>query len=393
MFFAKSGAKVAGVDIKKETVEAVNSGVVPFVEPGFEGLLEEVITQGSFEAFLTPRESDNYIIAVPTPFYDDHSIDLSYIYGAADSIAPMLKSGDLIILESTSSPGTTGHLENYIRSLRPDLCDDQGRCEVGIVHAPERVIPGEIMVEMVGNDRIIGGTTPQASKKGAELYKSFCEGEIFETDATTAEMVKLAENSFRDVNIAFANELSIICDELGVNVLELIRLANYHPRVNILSPGPGVGGHCIAVDPWFIVSSAGDRAKLIETARNVNDSKPQFVVDKVLEALDEQDEDSVAILGLTYKANVDDFRESPSIEIVERLSESGEVRRIDVVEPNTQELPSCLEQCKGVSLVPLPEAIQNNEVVVLLVDHAEFTSVAPETIRNKTILDFKGVWG
>lgn len=391
-FFANTGAEVVGVDIKKETVDAVNAGKVPFVEPGFEDLLKEVVSAGHFKACASPHESEYYIIAVPTPFYEDHSIDTSYIYGAADSISSLLKRGDLIVLESTSSPGTTERLEQYVQAIRPDLFDDEGQYEVGFVHAPERVIPGEIMVEMSSNDRIIGGTTTWASRRASELYRLFCKGEVVETDATTAELAKLAENSFRDVNIAFANELSIICDDLGVNVWELIRLANHHPRVNILSPGPGVGGHCIAVDPWFIVSSVGEKAKLIETARNVNDSKPRFVVDKVLEALSEAGDSRIAVLGLTFKANVDDFRESPAVEVVEMLSESEAVDRIDVVEPNVVELPSSLRKKESVELVSLFEALEANKILVLLVEHDEFYAIPREYIETRSVLDFKGVW-
>lgn len=391
-FFANAGAKVVGVDIKKETVDVINSGKVPFVEPGFEDLLKEVVSAGHLQACATPRESENYIIAVPTPFYEDHSIDTSYIYGAADSISSLLKRGDLIVLESTSSPGTTEQLEQYVQELRPDLFDEDGQYGVGFVHAPERVIPGEIMAEMATNDRIIGGTTTWASRKASELYSLFCEGEVVETDATTAELTKLAENSFRDVNIAFANELSMISDDLGVNIWELIRLANHHPRVNILSPGPGVGGHCIAVDPWFIVSSAGKKAKLIETARNVNDSKPQFVVDKVLEVLSEAGGSQIAILGLTFKANVDDFRESPAVKVVEMLSESGAVNHIDVVEPNAVELPPSLRKRESIELVPLSEALEANQTIVLLVEHEEFYAIPRDYIEMRSVLDFKGVW-
>lgn len=392
-FLANAGAEVIGVDIKKETVAAVNSGRVPFAEPGFDALLSGVVSSGRLRASLVPEPSSFYVIAVPTPFFEDHTIDMRHIYSAADSIASLLKPSDVVILESTSSPGTTERLEQRIRTLRPDLYSPKGKYTVGFAHAPERVIPGKIMEEMVSNDRIIGGTSPQAGQRAAELYKLFCHGEVMETNAVTAEMVKLAENSFRDVNIAFANELSLICEDLGIDVWELIRLANRHPRVSILAPGPGVGGHCIAVDPWFIVSSAGKKAQVIEAARNVNDGKPQFVVDKILKALAAEEVESAAVLGLTFKADVDDFRESPSVKIVEALAKMPDIKRLDVVEPNANVLPEQLRNYDSVRLVSLENAVSTNAVVVLLVDHKQFKVLPRDTLAGKRVLDFKGVWG
>ena len=288
-----AGLNVVGVDVLSEKVDAINRGELTISEPGLEEELAEAISSGRFRATVDMPEADVYVIAVPTPFTDRHDIDMSFIYTAAESIAPKLKGGELIILESTSPPRTTERLAQRILDLRSDLRlhQDGGEtdgAELYFAHCPERILPGQALRELRSNDRIIGGMSQAATKRAKEIYGTFCTGALLETDSTTAELAKLTENSFRDVNIAFANELSMICDELGISVWELIELANHHPRVNILQPGPGVGGHCIAVDPWFIVSTAPDTAKLVRTAREVNDSKPEWVYQKISQAIESQ---------------------------------------------------------------------------------------------------------
>jgi UDP-N-acetyl-D-mannosaminuronic acid dehydrogenase len=336
---ASKGIDVVGVDVRQSTVDAVNRGEVPFVEPDLGTYLAGAVTQGNLTASTKTPAADAYIVAVPTPFKDDHAADLSYIEAAADAIAPQLVGGELLILESTSPPGATQHMADRILALRPDLQHKDEDGGLFFAHCPERVLPGRVMIELVTNDRIVGGVTPRAAERAKSLYETFCQGEILLTDAKTAEMAKLVENSFRDVNIAFANELSIIADKVGVNVWELIELANHHPRVNILQPGPGVGGHCIAVDPWFIVDAAPEEARLIRTAREVNDAKPHVVVEKVRRAASECGADAIAAFGLAFKADIDDLRESPARFIVETLAEGmPETTRI-VVEPHVGELP------------------------------------------------------
>ncbi|MDR0762404.1 MAG: UDP-N-acetyl-D-mannosamine dehydrogenase, partial [Campylobacteraceae bacterium] len=326
--FAAGGIKVIGVDVNQYAVDTINQGKIHIVEPELDKLVSNVVASGYLKAVTKPKTADAFIIAVPTPFKDKHEPDLSYIESAAEAIAPVLKKGDLVILESTSPVGATEQMAERLSSKRSDLTFPQTHGEdsdIRVAHCPERVLPGRILKELVENDRIIGGMTPKCSNAAVKLYKSFVKGECIITDAKTAEMCKLTENSFRDVNIAFANELSIICDKLGINVWELISLANRHPRVNILQPGCGVGGHCIAVDPWFIVSKTPKEAKLIRTAREVNSHKPEWVVDKVDEAISRflkenpqknKNNITVACFGLAFKPDIDDLRESPAVEIV-----------------------------------------------------------------------------
>src|SRR6185369_5959995 len=353
---ATKGHQVLGVDINEATVTTINSGNIHIVEPDLDILVRSAVHSGNFLASLAPEESDVFILAVPTPFkaVDDNpkAPDISYVEAATRAIAPYLESGNLIILESTSPVGTTELISRRIAELRPDLAGSEispkNSTLIYIAHCPERVLPGHIIRELVDNDRIIGGINRESAEKAKSLYKSFCNGNIFLTDSKTAEMAKLVENSYRDVNIAFANELSMICDKLEINVWELIELANKHPRVNILQPGPGVGGHCIAVDPWFIVAAALDQAHLIRTARQVNDSKPHWVIDKVKQAvgvwrqqnskLRTQDSELPVIgcLGLAFKANIDDLRESPALEITRALIASG-IGRVMACEPNVNE--------------------------------------------------------
>ena len=308
-------------------------------------------------------------------------------------MAPHLRPGALVVLESTSPPGTTEAMAKHIVELRPDLSlDEDAENAIFVAHCPERVLPGRIMEEMESNDRVIGGLTPRGTQMAADLYGTFCTAELLQTNATTAEMAKLTENSFRDVNIAFANELSLISDRLGIDVWELIDLANHHPRVNILQPGPGVGGHCIAVDPWFIVSSVPEEARIIKMARDINDGKPQWVIDQVTKAIEDKKAPVVAALGIAFKNDIDDLRESPSLNIVKRLGEEHPKLDIRVVEPNVEELPPSLSSVPNLRKQDLAEALTDAEVVLLLVNHKEFIALDRSELTGKTVIDTKGIW-
>ncbi|MCI6411263.1 MULTISPECIES: UDP-N-acetyl-D-mannosamine dehydrogenase [Schaalia] len=394
--FARAGWSVRGVDVSTAVVETINEGRLPFAEEGLESALREVIDSGDFRAASAPEGAEVFIIAVPTPFGPDHEVDTRFILSAAASIAPVLEGGELIVLESTAPPGTTEVMAKAILEARPDLASGPDAADRGLLfaHAPERVLPGRIMVELVKNDRIVGGLTVEAGRRAREVYESFCEGTVSVTDAATAELVKLTENSFRDVNIAFANELSLICEDLGLDVWEVISLANRHPRVSILQPGPGVGGHCIAVDPWFIVSSDPERARLIRTAREVNDSKPFAVVNRVEDLIDVLgvSEATVGVLGLAFKPDIDDLRESPSVTIAQLLSDSDKVARVLAVEPNISNLPDALSGRSNVSLVDFDSARDGADVLVLLVDHKEFRAIAAESLNGIPVVDTKGLW-
>ena len=386
---ADHGVKTIGMDISERNVAAINKGEVPFVEPGLREVLERAVNSGMLSATTETPTADAYIVAVPTPFTDTHSADLSYIESAADGIAAKLSGGELIILESTSPPGATEHMAARILAARPDLSAN----DLLVAHCPERVLPGKIMDEMITNDRIIGGLTREAAEAARDLYSAFCKGEFLLTDARTAEMAKLTENSFRDVNIAFANELSIISHKLGIDVWELIELANHHPRVNILQPGPGVGGHCIAVDPWFIVDAAPEQANLIRTARQTNDAKPEWVLGRIEQALEAAgDSATVALLGLAFKANIDDLRESPALQIAQRLAERASSAEILAVEPHVEELPASLQGLSNVTLTALDEALERADVIVLLVDHDVFKQVPASQRSSATVIDTRGTW-
>lgn len=389
VILADHGVRTIGMDVSPRTVEAINQGKVPFVEPGLREVLERTVSSGTLTAQLAVPSADAYIVAVPTPFTEGHSADLSYIEAAAQSIAPHLRGGELIILESTSPPGATEHMQSVILSERRDFETH----DILVAHCPERVLPGRIMDEMITNDRIIGGVTPEAAVAARDLYRSFCKGELLVTDAKTAEMAKLTENSFRDVNIAFANELSLICHEIGVDVWELIELANHHPRVSILQPGPGVGGHCIAVDPWFIVEAAPQHSDLIRTARETNDAKPEWVLGRIEQALAHHgDTATIALLGLAFKANIDDLRESPSLRIAETLAERATAARLMVVEPHVEALPSGLDGFDNVELAHVEDGIASADIVVVLVDHDVFKKFPIAGLENKTVIDTRGVW-
>lgn len=392
-FIASKGVKVVGIDVNERFVKLINEGKVPFFEPGFEELLAKVVEEGNLVAQAEQVEADAYIVCVPTPFQDNHKVDTKYIRAASEALAPHLRPGALVVLESTSPPGTTEDMAKHLIELRPDLSlNDEDDNAIFVAHCPERVLPGQIMEEMENNDRVIGGLTPKGTELARDLYATFCTAELLMTNATTAEMAKLTENSFRDVNIAFANELSLICDRLGIDVWELIELANHHPRVNILQPGPGVGGHCIAVDPWFIVSAAPEEAKLIKLAREVNDGKPEWVIEQVVTALEGKEKPVVAALGIAFKNDIDDLRESPSLEIVKRLGVDNPELDIRVVEPNVDELPAVLSNISNLTKQDTKEAIAAADVVLLLVNHKEFVNLDQSALTGKTVIDTKGIW-
>jgi UDP-N-acetyl-D-mannosaminuronic acid dehydrogenase len=392
--------RVIGVDVCPDVVNTINRGDIHIVEPELDILVQAAVGSGHLQAVTVPEPADVFLIAVPTPLTSDHRPDLSYIESAAKSIAPVLVKGNLVILESTSPVGTTEKLAGWLADARPDLSFPQqlgGTSDIRVAYCPERVLPGRIVHEIVANDRVIGGMTPGCSRAAIEFYKLFVQGECIATDVRTAEMCKLAENSFRDTNIAFANELSMICDLQGINVWELIKLANRHPRVNILSPGCGVGGHCIAVDPWFIVDSAPDDAKLIRAAREVNDAKSDWVIRKVEQAIGElttsgMDDQVVhiACLGITFKPDIDDLRESPALRITQTLAERYPAH-LTVVEPNLQILPDSLRNLQ-VPLTTLSEAFLDAHILVLLVDHADFRNARPDLDRGQKLIDTRGIW-
>ncbi|PAT06361.1 UDP-N-acetyl-D-mannosamine dehydrogenase [Corynebacterium hadale] len=393
-FIASKGIKVTGVDVNPAFVETINKGEVPFVEPGFDEMLKDVVNRGLLTARFDQIEADAYIVCVPTPFKgENHEVDTKFINSAVDAMAPHLRPGALVVLESTSPPGTTRAMADYILEKRPDLAvgDDEENA-IFVAHCPERVLPGQIMEEMENNDRVVGGLTPRATELARDLYSTFCTAELLTTDATTAEMAKLTENSFRDVNIAFANELSLICDRLGIDVWELIELANHHPRVNILQPGPGVGGHCIAVDPWFIVSATPEEAKIVKMARDVNDGKPQWVINKVVDAMEGLESPVVAALGIAFKNDIDDLRESPSLNIVRQLAEENPKADIRVVEPNVDELPKSLAELSNIQKQDLDDAVEAADIVLLLVNHKEILAFDTSKLGSKTVIDTKGVW-
>ncbi|GAA1930587.1 UDP-N-acetyl-D-mannosamine dehydrogenase [Nocardioides marmoribigeumensis] len=390
---AAQGIKVTGVDINADTVAAINEGRVPIVEPDLDVAVAGAVARGNLSATTQMPEASAYLIAVPTPFKDGKKPDLDYVEAASRAIAPMLRGGEVVILESTSPPGTTERVSRWIAEQRTDLKlphDAPHAPDVHVAHCPERVLPGRIMVEIVTNDRLVGGLTPDCAARAAEVYHLFCKGEVVLTDAPTAEMAKLVENSFRDVNIAFANELATVCESMNLDVWEVIKLANKHPRVNVLSPGPGVGGHCIAVDPWFIVDAAPEHTRLIRSAREINDARPAAVVTRIAGAAPQGS--TVACLGLAFKANVDDLRESPAMDVVAGLAEARPDLRILAAEPHVESLPRDLLPHDSVILTAATDAIHRSQTVALLVDHQVFKRLDSESLEGKTVIDTRGLW-
>lgn len=395
---ASRATSVIGVDVNEEVVRKINRGEIHIVEPDLDAMTARVVQNKWLRASTTAEAADAFVIAVPTPFHDGKA-DLAYVDAAAASVAPVLKAGNLVVLESTSPPGTTEAMTAQLAALRPDIrfpSTAGGACDVHVAYCPERVLPGRVLVELVENDRVIGGITAECSARAEALYRIFCTGSLLKTGVRTAEMCKLTENSFRDVGIAFANELSVICEKLGINVWELIRLANHHPRVNILQPGPGVGGHCIAVDPWFIVEAAPAESRLIRTAREVNDGKPAYVLAKIKAAIDGARaagaKPKVALLGLAFKPDVDDFRESPALQIAEAVAAWNNCEVL-VSEPHAEALPGELAGHKHVSLVgDTGTLIRDAHIVVMLVNHRPYNSIPRADLEGKAIIDTRGVW-
>ena len=394
--FAENGIEVVGVDVNARAVESINQGRPHFGEPNLDALVRRVVEGGKLRATLTMEPADAFIIAVPTPLRghgETAQPDIAFVEAAARSVAPLLVAGNLVVLESTSPVGTTEHMAAIMAELRPDLSFPQQKGEMAqiqVAHCPERVLPGRILEEVVNNARVIGGMTRKCSQRALSLYRIVVRGECRVTNARTAELSKLTENAYRDVNIAFANELSFICDKLKVNVWELIKLANLHPRVNILQPGPGVGGHCIAVDPWFIVATNPDEAKLIRMARLINDSKPGHVCERVRDRAAALKNPVIACLGLSYKKDVDDLRESPAVEIVRRLA-GEKVGELLVVEPHIAALPGELAAL-GLQLTDFDEALERANLVLLLVDHMSFMQIDRDLLKDKFVIDTRGAW-
>jgi UDP-N-acetyl-D-mannosaminuronic acid dehydrogenase len=373
------GYRVHGVDTSRHIVDMIKEGRIHIVEPDLDILVKSAVQAGNLTAGLEPIKADIFIIAVPTPFKDGHEPDLSFVESATEEIAPFIEPGNLVILESTSPVGTTDEIVARILNERGH--DTQK--DVYVAHCPERVLPGQILVELVQNDRLVGGINDASTAKAVEFYHSFVRGEVFATDSRTAELAKLTENAFRDVNIAFANELSVICDKEGINVWELISLANRHPRVNILKPGPGVGGHCLAVDPWFIVARAGEIANLIRTAREVNDSKPSWVIEKVRRSADKFKHPVIGCLGLAFKADIDDLRESPAVKIVRELIREN-IGEILIAEPN-------LSKHDEFDLKSCNEVVAASDILLLLVDHKQFRKLKACDLKEKVLIDTRGI--
>ena len=390
---ARTGVQVLGIDVSQTVVDTVNSGKVHIEEVDLDGLVSGVVARGNLRAATQIEPADVFVIAVPTPFADDHAPNIGYVLKAATTVATVLKPGDTVILESTSPVGTTEQVRDLLAKLRPDL-KVPGRtgetADIAIAYCPERVLPGRILVELIDNDRVIGGITPRCARKALAFYRRFVRGACVTTSCRAAEMTKLTENAFRDVNIAFANELSLVADTMGVDVWEVIRLANRHPRVNILSPGPGVGGHCIAVDPWFLVSAAPEQTPLIRTARTVNDGKVEHTIARAEALIDSLPGVPVACLGLAFKANIDDFRESPALKVATRLAERFGAR-IRIVEPYADALPAAFDGT-GATLIDIDAAIETCPVMIVLVDHELFKSVPIDERAGKQVYDTRGIW-
>jgi UDP-N-acetyl-D-mannosaminuronic acid dehydrogenase len=419
---ATGGLEVTGVDVNPGIVERVNRGEAPFAEPDLSVAVSGAVAMGRLRAQREMPQADAYVIAVPTPFTVDHDADpgerpagtprgadpgerppgttrradLSYITAAAEAVADVLRGGEVIVLESTAPPGTTRRVSELIAARRPDLHLPHVpdiHPDVHVAHCPERVLPGRIMIEIATNDRVIGGLTPACAARAVELYRTFCHGELIVTDAASAEMAKLAENAYRDVNIAFANELSLICQRLGLDVWEIRQMANHHPRVEILRPGPGVGGHCIAVDPWFIVEAAPDLARLTAVARAVNDQMPAHTADQIVATSRRFRDPRIACLGLSFKADVGDLRESPAVDITARIAAALPDVKILAVEPHVASLPGRLDELGNVVLADAEHAIADADVIALLVDHSCFRAIKKTQLAGKVVYDTRGAWG
>ncbi|WP_417841737.1 UDP-N-acetyl-D-mannosamine dehydrogenase [Terasakiella sp.] len=393
--FASRDVEVIGVDVNEDVIACINNGEAHIVEPDLDYIVQGTVASGKLKAYHAPQKAEAFIIAVPTPLRDGRYPDIGMVKEATASIAPVLEKGNLVILESTSPVGTTEIIQDILKEARPDLtfpCDAGDDSDISIAYCPERILPGRLLIELVENDRIIGGLSAHSAKLACDLYGAFVVGKMLRTTAPTAEMVKLSENTYRDVNIALANELALVCREKGIDPWEMIKLANHHPRVNILSPGPGVGGHCIAVDPWFVVDSAPEIAKLVKTARLVNEARPGQVVAEIQQMAEEFKHPKIACLGLAYKPNIDDIRESPAVDIVKELAEkaSGEAQLL-VVEPYLEKLPKQLDK-ENIKLVSMETALNDAHIVVLLVDHNVFVDLSLKDLKNKVILDTRGVW-
>ena len=389
---ATRGVEVIGVDVKESVVQRLNEGKAHFSEPDLDILLEAAVTTGKLRAVTEPVPADAFIIAVPTPFLSDKSADLSYVESATRAIAKVLKEGNLVILESTSPVGTTRKICEWIAEERPDLVlpRDGRPGSVNIAYCPERILPGRMVFELVENDRILGGMSDACARRAETLYRLFVRGALLHTKAPVAELVKLIENAYRDVNIAFANELSNLCEQMGLNIWEAIALANRHPRVNILNPGPGVGGHCIAVDPWFLISAAPDKTPLMAAARQVNDGKPELVLDQVRRQMDRFKRPVVACLGLSYKPDIDDLRESPALHITAQLAEENV--NLIVVEPHVPVLPGSLANRPNVERKSFEEAIRQADIIVLLVGHTVFKDAPRDLLLSRIVIDTVGLW-
>ena len=389
---AARGSHVVGVDVSQEVVDTINRGEIHIVEPELDVVVRAAVSTGHLQAFTEPQPADAFLIAVPTPFLDDKTPDLSYIERAARAVASVLRPGNTVILESTSPVGATEKLCAWMQEERPDLGFPNtmgNEADIRVAHCPERVLPGHILRELVENDRVIGGMSERCAEAADSVYRLFVEGELVHTDVRTAEMCKLTENAFRDVNIAFANELSLVCDRYGINPWELIGLANRHPRVNILQPGPGVGGHCIAVDPWFLIAENPDVTPLMRAARDVNDYKPDYVVGEIRRRLAEKEHPVVACLGLAFKPDVDDLRESPALQIVHKLAAASDDAHLMVVEPHVETLPDSLRAFPNVTLCSLNAALESADLVVGLVRHRQIArDLAAQPLEPGRFLDF-----
>lgn len=378
---ATRGQKIAGVDTRNEVVSTINSGKIHIVEPELDALVRAAVSAGRLQAFSEPQPASAFLICVPTPFGPGHQPDLSYVEAASRALLPALRPGNLVVLESTSPPGTT-------REMVARILEEGGFVagrDVFVAHAPERVLPGAVIREVVENDRVVGGVTPACTEIAAAFYERFVTGEVLRCTADTAELVKLSENAFRDVNIAFANELSNVCEQLDLDVWEVIKLANRHPRVNILRPGPGVGGHCIAVDPWFIVAAAPERTPLLQAARRVNDARPHQVVATVRTLSERFKRPKIACMGITYKPDIDDIRESPALEVVRELL-AADFGSVVVVEPHLAKCP-----IEGVPLESAEEALRTADIVVILVAHRAFGRLRRELFHRPSVVDTVGL--